>query len=302
VSFQWNNAQDTVHPLVIHFTNADNTLSHTICVRVSDSLSHDAVSVHLYQKRSIQLIMRKVKIKSNQIISVTTLNDLLLSIRIEKFSSVCVAMRRLTVSCTCELTTTNVRPSVIHNRCMHVIKVGIRYRHAATASWRTERSFIPPTIEAAGTPGKRGEIESRRERPSLHREGRSLPPIPQLVFPPRRHSRPHLHRPAPPPLRHNQQVPSQSVQTPTETVRLHSGSNDIPADHDREQCSQARRRLNNDHHKNCIESHEAKLTCTGDCDREKRKTCAPVREGALHRQNHNCLTVNKNLVVGPGNE
>jgi hypothetical protein len=111
VSFQWNNAQDTVHPLVIHFKNADNTLSNTLCETFTLS-SQDAVSVHLYQKHLIQLIMGKVKIKSNQIISVTSLNNLLLSIRIEKFSSVSVAMRRRMVSCTCELTTTNVRLSV----------------------------------------------------------------------------------------------------------------------------------------------------------------------------------------------
>jgi hypothetical protein len=99
LSFHWNNAQDTVDPLVTHFKNGGNTLSHTICVIVSDSLSHDAVSVHLYQKHLIQFIIGKVKIKSNQIISITSLIDLLLSMRTEIFSSVCVSMRR--VSCTC---------------------------------------------------------------------------------------------------------------------------------------------------------------------------------------------------------
>jgi hypothetical protein len=29
-----------------------------------------------------------------------------------------------------------------------------RYRHAAAASWWTERNFIPPTIEAAATQGR----------------------------------------------------------------------------------------------------------------------------------------------------
>jgi hypothetical protein len=32
-----------------------------------------------------------------------------------------------------------------------------RYRHAATASWWTERKHIPPTAEAAATPRKRIE-------------------------------------------------------------------------------------------------------------------------------------------------
>jgi hypothetical protein len=94
-----------------------------------------------------------------------------------------------------------------------------RCRHAATA---TDRNLIPPTIEAAATPGTRCERESRRERPSLHRERCSLPTTTPLDYPSRRRCASthgnsssliplRLHRPAPPPLRHNQ-VPSQSVQ------------------------------------------------------------------------------------------
>jgi hypothetical protein len=97
VSFQWNNAQDTVHPLVMHFRNADNTLSHTSCDSFRLS-SHDTYSVYAfllsYQKHVIQFILRKAKIKSNQISSVTSLIDLLLSMRIERFSTACVSMRR----------------------------------------------------------------------------------------------------------------------------------------------------------------------------------------------------------------
>jgi hypothetical protein len=43
----------------IMIKNADNTLSYTICVIFSDSLSHDTVSVHLYQEHIIQFIMRR---------------------------------------------------------------------------------------------------------------------------------------------------------------------------------------------------------------------------------------------------
>jgi hypothetical protein len=104
-----------------------------------------------------------------------------------------------------------------------------RYGHAGTASWWTERNLILPYVEAAGTPEKRCERESRREHLSIHPECCSLPTTPPQVFPQWWHcaathdkssslsrvSRPHLHRPAPPPLKHNpHQVPSQSVQAP----------------------------------------------------------------------------------------
>jgi hypothetical protein len=56
-----------------------------------------------------------------------------------------------------------------------------RQRHAATASWWSERNLIPPNIEAAGTPRKRCERESRRERPRQHREERSLATTPPLI-------------------------------------------------------------------------------------------------------------------------
>jgi hypothetical protein len=108
------------------------------------------------------------------------------------------------------------------------------YWHAATESQWTERNLTPPTIDAAGTPRKRCEGESFRERPSLQREECSLPATPPQNYPSRRHyaathsnssslKRPQLHRPAPPqwekweplPLRRNQhKVPSQSVQAP----------------------------------------------------------------------------------------
>jgi hypothetical protein len=65
--------------------NEDNNLSHTICDIFSDCLSHDAVYVNLSQKHLMQFITRKIKLKTNQMISITSLADLLLSIKIEKF-------------------------------------------------------------------------------------------------------------------------------------------------------------------------------------------------------------------------
>jgi hypothetical protein len=57
------------------------------------------------------------------------------------------------------------------------------YRHATIASWWMERNLITPTLEDAGMPRKRCEGESRRERPRLQREGRSLPATPPQSCP-----------------------------------------------------------------------------------------------------------------------
>jgi hypothetical protein len=55
----------------------------------------------------------------------------------------------------------NFRKMAIHHQ----------YRHAATAIRWTEGNLIPLTVEAAGTPRKRRERESRRESPRLQRKG-----------------------------------------------------------------------------------------------------------------------------------
>jgi hypothetical protein len=79
-----------------------------------------------------------------------------------------------------------------------------------------EDLFIPLTIEVADTLETRCERESHRGRSRLkttiapldcpdaatHRSNNSI-----VIYP-------RLHRPAPSPLRHNQQAPDQSVQTP----------------------------------------------------------------------------------------
>jgi hypothetical protein len=101
-----------------------------------------------------------------------------------------------------------------------------QYRHAATASWWTQRNLTLATIEATGMPRKRCKRKSRRVCPRLQWEGGSLPASPPQNYPlwqcyTAKHSNssslscPQLYRPAPPPLRHKQQqVSSQSVQTP----------------------------------------------------------------------------------------
>jgi hypothetical protein len=49
---------------MIHFKNADNSLSYTSYVAISDSLLHGTVSVHLYQQC---LFIMKCQIKPNHI-------------------------------------------------------------------------------------------------------------------------------------------------------------------------------------------------------------------------------------------
>jgi hypothetical protein len=66
-SFHWNDAQATIHPFVIYFMNADNTLSHITCVVISYILSHDTAAVHLYLQHLIQIMMRQFQIKPNYI-------------------------------------------------------------------------------------------------------------------------------------------------------------------------------------------------------------------------------------------
>jgi hypothetical protein len=98
-----------------------------------------------------------------------------------------------------------------------------QYRHAATASWWTQRNLMPPNVEAAGMPKKRCEGESCRERQNLQREGCSLPAAPPQDYPSRRcyratHSNssslshPQLHRPAL--ALEAQPTSTNSVQTP----------------------------------------------------------------------------------------
>jgi hypothetical protein len=48
-----------------------------------------------------------------------------------------------------------------------------------------------------------------------------------------------------------------------------SSRNSILADHDRAQWGRVRRRKNSGHHKNCIKTRAAKLSCTTDYDRDK---------------------------------
>jgi hypothetical protein len=76
-----------------------------------------------------------------------------------------------------------------------------QYQHAATASWWKERNLIPPSIEAAATPGKRCERESRRVPKTTTRRA-SLPATPPQDYPSRRRyaaTQQQQQQPHPPP-------------------------------------------------------------------------------------------------------
>ena len=47
--FHWNNSQATIHPFVVYYIDSGE-LCHLSYVVISDSLQHDTVAVHLFQK------------------------------------------------------------------------------------------------------------------------------------------------------------------------------------------------------------------------------------------------------------
>ena len=57
--FHWNNAQATVHPFVVYYTNSDK-LCHLSYVVISDCMHHDTVAFHLFQKSFITFLMAKL--------------------------------------------------------------------------------------------------------------------------------------------------------------------------------------------------------------------------------------------------
>ena len=56
--FHWNNSQTTIHPFVIYYKGSDE-LKHISFVVISDSLHHDTVAVHLFQKSLIKFLKEK---------------------------------------------------------------------------------------------------------------------------------------------------------------------------------------------------------------------------------------------------
>ena len=57
--FHWNNSQATIHPFVAYYIDSGE-LCHLSYVVISDCLQHDTVAVHLFQKRLIAYLRRKV--------------------------------------------------------------------------------------------------------------------------------------------------------------------------------------------------------------------------------------------------
>ena len=47
-SYHWNNAQATIHPLVCYWLE-NGVSKHVACVAVSECLTHDTITVHLFQ-------------------------------------------------------------------------------------------------------------------------------------------------------------------------------------------------------------------------------------------------------------
>ena len=50
--FHWNNLQATIHPFIVYYKDSDE-LKHICYVVISDSLRHNTVAVHLFQKSLI---------------------------------------------------------------------------------------------------------------------------------------------------------------------------------------------------------------------------------------------------------
>ena len=61
-SFQWNNLQATIHPLVCYYRRdvLDEIPEHTSFVIISECNIHDTVAVHLFQKLLIQFLTDKL--------------------------------------------------------------------------------------------------------------------------------------------------------------------------------------------------------------------------------------------------
>ena len=56
--YHWNNAQATLHPFVIYYTDSSST-NHLSFVVISDSLHHDTIAVYLFQKNLIAFLKKQ---------------------------------------------------------------------------------------------------------------------------------------------------------------------------------------------------------------------------------------------------
>lgn len=62
-SFHWSNNQATIHPFVVYFRNCQNQLEHINFVLVSDILEHNTIAVHLFQKKLMNFLNKKLFLK-----------------------------------------------------------------------------------------------------------------------------------------------------------------------------------------------------------------------------------------------
>ena len=56
--FHWNNSQATIHPFVVYYKDSGE-LKHISSVTISESLRHDTIAVHLFQKCLISFLKEK---------------------------------------------------------------------------------------------------------------------------------------------------------------------------------------------------------------------------------------------------
>lgn len=66
-SFHWNNAQVTIHPIVVYYIE-DNIQKHHSFVIISDCLKHNTVAVHLFQGKLMDSLKKKFTNKITKII------------------------------------------------------------------------------------------------------------------------------------------------------------------------------------------------------------------------------------------
>ena len=64
--FHWNNLQATIHPFIVYYKDSDE-LKHICYVVISDSLRHNTVAVHLFQKSLICFLREKFGTLSHKI-------------------------------------------------------------------------------------------------------------------------------------------------------------------------------------------------------------------------------------------
>ena len=67
--FHWNNAQATIHPFVVYYTDpVSSKLQHLNFVIISNCLNHDTIAVHLFQSKLISFLKQSLSFTIERII------------------------------------------------------------------------------------------------------------------------------------------------------------------------------------------------------------------------------------------